>query len=71
MLISEVLQRSYKLFKLFIYKVCNPTSGKFSYERAAAALARRKKRESKPPKHKPINYKDYEKTALGWRKKIN
>ena len=47
-------------------------SGKFSYERAAAALARRKKRESKPPpKHKPINYKDYEKTALGWRKKIN
>ena len=46
-------------------------SGKFSYERAAAALARRKKRESKPPKHKSINYKDYEKTALGWRKKIN
>jgi hypothetical protein len=28
MLISEVLQRSYKLFKLFIYKVCNPTSEK-------------------------------------------
>lgn len=56
-------------FRIFL-GVKRDKSGKYSKERSAKESIRRMKKLSKPSKSKPINYKDYEQTALGWRKKI-
>ena len=42
--------------------------GTFSLKRAERELKSRMKQANKPSKHKPVNYKNYEKTLLGWRK---
>ncbi len=42
--------------------------GTFSLKRAERELKSRMKQANKPSKYKPVNYNNYEKTLLGWRK---